>query len=87
LTKDTYAGKLDARVFFPDFFEGEHIPFDFFSESEVKMDPNFDLQAFISKNGRPDKLSTILQAARDIKSLPGVDKLGVIGVYSLLDCD
>jgi hypothetical protein len=76
---------VDARVYIPDFFEGGHIPFDFFSNNEVKMDPDFDLQAFLAKNGRPHKLPAILQAVQDIKSLPGVQKLGVIGVPVLQD--
>ena len=87
LTRDAYAEKLDARVFLPDFFDGEHIPFDFFSNNEVKMDPDFDLQAFINKNSRAYKLSTIVQAAREIKSLAGVEKLGVIGVHSIVNRD
>jgi hypothetical protein len=87
LTVDAYAEKVDAQVYIPDFFDGEHIPFDHFSDNEVKMDPNYDLMAFLDRHSRRNKLSAILQAVRDIKSLPSVAKLGVIGVTSPIDID
>ena len=67
-------------MYVPDFFDGHHVPFDHFSNNEVKVDPDFDLQKFVAENGRSVRLQSILQAARDIKALRGVQKLGVVGV-------
>ena len=30
---------MDASVYVPDFFDGHHVPFDHFSNNEVKVDP------------------------------------------------
>jgi len=67
-------------VYVPDFFEGNHVPFDYFSNNEVKVEADFDFQKFLSENGRSVRLKIIVQAMRDIKTLPGVHKVGVVGV-------
>jgi hypothetical protein len=80
ITTDFYAEKLDVKVYIPDLFHGEHIPFDMFSNNEVKMDPDYDLQAFLGRHSRSIRENEVIQAAKDLKALPGVRKLGVIGV-------
>jgi hypothetical protein len=70
-------------VYVPDFFDGQHVPFDHFTNNEVKVDPDFDLQKFLSQNGRSVRMQSIVQAVQDIKALPGVHKVGVIGVLIL----
>jgi len=80
LSLDTYADGIDARVYVPDFFDGQHVPFDHFTSNEVKVDADFDLQKFLSQNGRSVRMQSIVQAVQDIKALPGVRKVGVIGV-------
>jgi hypothetical protein len=77
---DTYAEKLDARVFIPDFFQGTHLPFDYFSDDRVRLNAGIDLPKFLEENNRPNRLPDILQAIKDIQALPGVLKLGTIGV-------
>ena len=77
---DSYAKSLDARIYVPDFFAGTHMPFDYWSNDEVRMDPSFNLMGFLAANGRTIRLPSVLQAAQNIKSLPGVEKLGAVGV-------
>lgn len=67
-------------MYVPDFFDGHHVPFDHLTNNEVKVDPDFDLHKFLLENGRSVRLQSIVQAVRDIKALPGVEKIGVVRV-------
>lgn len=78
--KDAYAEGVDARVYIPDFFDGKYMPFDYFSDGGIAKNPEFDFKAFLTENDRPYKLKPIMQAVDDLKSLPGVEKVGVVGV-------
>jgi hypothetical protein len=50
---------VDARVYAPDFFYGEHAPFDFFADKSIQMDPDFDYPTFREKNNREHPTSAI----------------------------
>ena len=69
---------MDARVFIPDFFDGSPVPIDVFTNPEARA--KFDLKEFNVINSKYAREQWMRDAAKAIKSLPGVKSVGAVGV-------
>jgi hypothetical protein len=74
------AEEVGAKVFVPDFFQGEHAPFDIFADKSIQMDPDFDFMGLLKKNNRCFRHPLIVPAINTIKSLYRVTSIGPFGV-------
>lgn len=73
---DQYAKEIDATVYLPDFFDGEVISPDTLSDPEKRK--NFDLMAFIGRNGKDIRYPSMVKVAEALRA-KGYKKIGAIG--------
>ncbi|TIA70120.1 hypothetical protein E3P91_03264 [Wallemia ichthyophaga] len=70
---DAYAAEAGVRVYVPDFYAGDHAPFD---KTALK---NFDLNQFISKHPPREKRDEVEHVAKAIKESSKAHRLAAIG--------